>query len=121
MKTVKNIFLSTILSLFSFTSSVACTKNYTSLLYTYCKHIICSIYDDPLSSCQDRYPYVKRGDYATLDDSHLKFFKDLLGESHVLTDPSDCVSYNVDWYRTVRGTLVSNTGLALYFLKLTSQ
>lgn len=47
---------------------------------------------------------MKRGDYASLDENHLKFFRDLLeGGGRVLSDPSDCEGYNVDWIKNVRG------------------
>ncbi|XP_044268012.1 D-2-hydroxyglutarate dehydrogenase, mitochondrial [Tribolium madens] len=52
---------------------------------------------------KDRYPHVKRGEFAKLDHNHLRFFRELLGENRVLTDPSDCEIYNVDWNRNVRG------------------
>ncbi|KRT80424.1 hypothetical protein AMK59_7652, partial [Oryctes borbonicus] len=52
---------------------------------------------------KDRYSHVKRGNFATLDQNHLNFFRDLLGENRVLTDPSDCQAHNVDWIRNVRG------------------
>ncbi|XP_064212864.1 D-2-hydroxyglutarate dehydrogenase, mitochondrial isoform X1 [Tribolium castaneum] len=52
---------------------------------------------------KDRYPLVKRGGFAKLDQNHLRFFRELLGENRVLTDPSDCEIYNVDWNRNVRG------------------
>lgn len=51
---------------------------------------------------KDRYP-VKRGDYAILDNSHLQFFKDVLGSERVVTNPSDCEAYNIDWIKNVRG------------------
>lgn len=53
---------------------------------------------------QDRYPHVKRGDYAILNENHLTFFRDLLGDNRVLNEPSDCEGYNVDWIRNVRGS-----------------
>lgn len=52
---------------------------------------------------QDRYPNVKRGNFATLDENHLKFFKDALGANRVITDEAECQSYNVDWIKNVRG------------------
>lgn len=52
---------------------------------------------------QDRYPHVQRGEYALLSNSHLSFFKDLLGVERVITDPSECEGYNIDWIKNVRG------------------
>ncbi|KAF2905733.1 hypothetical protein ILUMI_00446 [Ignelater luminosus] len=52
---------------------------------------------------KDRYPDVKRGDYAVLNENHLFHFVDLLGVEKVLNDPSDCEKYNIDWIKNVRG------------------
>ncbi|XP_056634624.1 D-2-hydroxyglutarate dehydrogenase, mitochondrial [Diorhabda sublineata] len=52
---------------------------------------------------KDRYPYVKRGQYANLDQHHLKYFKDLLGPNRVITDTDECQGFNIDWIRSVRG------------------
>ncbi|XP_031343457.1 D-2-hydroxyglutarate dehydrogenase, mitochondrial-like isoform X2 [Photinus pyralis] len=52
---------------------------------------------------KDRYPHIKRGDYATLSQKHLDYFVGLLGRNRVLTDPSDCEMYNVDFIKAVRG------------------
>ncbi|KAG5873084.1 hypothetical protein JTB14_011109 [Gonioctena quinquepunctata] len=52
---------------------------------------------------KDRYPHVKRGEYAELDEHHLGFFRDLLGPDRVITDPADCEGFNVDWIKNVRG------------------
>lgn len=46
---------------------------------------------------------VTRGPYATVTNSHLRFFEDLLGKDRLLTDPDECESYNVDWVKMVRG------------------
>nr|XP_046475509.1 D-2-hydroxyglutarate dehydrogenase, mitochondrial isoform X2 [Neodiprion pinetum] len=46
---------------------------------------------------------VTRGPYATVTDSHLRFFEDLLGKDRLITDPDECESYNVDWVKMVRG------------------
>ncbi|XP_028148779.1 D-2-hydroxyglutarate dehydrogenase, mitochondrial [Diabrotica virgifera virgifera] len=52
---------------------------------------------------KDRYPHVKRGEYANLDQQHVGFFKDLLGLNRVITDSEECESFNVDWIKGVRG------------------
>nr|CAH7759828.1 unnamed protein product [Callosobruchus chinensis] len=36
-------------------------------------------------------------------DSDIQFFKDILGPSRVITDPDECMGYNVDWSKSVRG------------------
>ncbi|XP_044730727.1 D-2-hydroxyglutarate dehydrogenase, mitochondrial isoform X3 [Chrysoperla carnea] len=51
---------------------------------------------------KDRYG-VKRGDYSQLNDDHIKYFTQLLGETRVLTDEDEVQSYNVDWIKNCRG------------------
>ncbi|XP_066138173.1 D-2-hydroxyglutarate dehydrogenase, mitochondrial-like [Euwallacea fornicatus] len=47
---------------------------------------------------------VERGFYNYLQEHHLKFFEDLLGDGErVLTNLSDLEKYNVDWYLQARG------------------
>lgn len=52
---------------------------------------------------QDRYTHVKRGNFAELNDSHLKFFEELVGKDRIITDAAECESYNIDWIKNVRG------------------
>ncbi|XP_044751509.1 D-2-hydroxyglutarate dehydrogenase, mitochondrial [Coccinella septempunctata] len=52
---------------------------------------------------KDRYPNVKRGNYSQIDTKHLNFFKDLLGETRVITDENECLGYNTDWIKANRG------------------
>lgn len=47
---------------------------------------------------------VERGPYAILGDAHVAFFESLLGPDRCITDPDECDGYNVDWFRTVKGT-----------------
>jgi len=51
----------------------------------------------------ERYPNLVRGDFATLEDSDLKSFENILDPGRVLTDSSEVAGYNEDWLRTVRG------------------
>lgn len=46
---------------------------------------------------------VERGPYATLTESHVNFFKNLLEQNRVITDPEECEGYNIDWVKMVRG------------------
>lgn len=49
---------------------------------------------------------VERGPYATLTDSHVNFFTNLLDQNRVITDPDECEGYNVDWVKMVRGEYI---------------
>jgi len=52
----------------------------------------------------ERYPNLARGNYATLDESDLKQFENILDAGRVITDSSELAGYNEDWLRTVRGS-----------------
>jgi D-2-hydroxyglutarate dehydrogenase len=54
---------------------------------------------------QVRYPDLKRGSFASLNDTHLSTFERILPGGRVLTlgKGDDLESYNTDWLRTVRG------------------
>ncbi|CAG9859625.1 unnamed protein product [Phyllotreta striolata] len=52
---------------------------------------------------KDRYPQVKRRDFAELNEKHLGYFKNLLGENRVITDKDECQGFNIDWLKSVRG------------------
>ncbi|XP_020293685.1 D-2-hydroxyglutarate dehydrogenase, mitochondrial [Pseudomyrmex gracilis] len=47
---------------------------------------------------------VRRGPYAAISTSDLRFFDSLLSSNQVVTDPDECESYNIDFPKTVRGT-----------------
>jgi D-2-hydroxyglutarate dehydrogenase len=52
-----------------------------------------------------RYPNLKRGSFASLNDTHLATFERILPGGRVLTlgKGDDLESFNTDWLRTVRG------------------
>lgn len=50
-----------------------------------------------------RYPSVKRKPFASIQQSDLSVFKDVMGQEGVVTDPDILQSYNTDWLRTCRG------------------
>ncbi|GAU97053.1 hypothetical protein RvY_08412 [Ramazzottius varieornatus] len=50
----------------------------------------------------DRYN-VRRRDYAKLSEDDLRVFRDIVGDSGVVTGPEDLEFYNVDWLRICRG------------------
>lgn len=52
---------------------------------------------------------IERGFYNYLQEPHLKYFQQLLGEQRVITDLSDLEKYNVDWFLQMRGTVLYNT------------
>nr|CAD7452815.1 unnamed protein product [Timema tahoe] len=52
----------------------------------------------------DRYPDVKRHNFALLDSNHVQFFKSVLGQDRVLTDAEELETYNIDWLKMVRGS-----------------
>ena len=41
--------------------------------------------------------------YGTITDKHVSFFERLLPDGRVLTNPDDCLSYNIDWIKTCQG------------------
>jgi len=51
-----------------------------------------------------RHPKLRRSPhYATLTDKDVNFFERLLPDGRVLTNPDDCLPYNVDWIKTCQG------------------
>lgn len=53
----------------------------------------------------NRYNF-KRGAYNSITDNHVKYFEQLLDQSQVITDPNECLGYNIDWIKMVRGKRV---------------
>lgn len=47
---------------------------------------------------------MKRGNYATITDADLKYFESILSPDRCVTDPNDIEMYNLDFYRTHRGS-----------------
>lgn len=47
---------------------------------------------------------VKRGDYATLEGKDIALFESIVGKNHLVQE--DLQGYNVDFLRSVRGTLL---------------
>ncbi|XP_059469667.1 D-2-hydroxyglutarate dehydrogenase, mitochondrial-like [Neocloeon triangulifer] len=52
---------------------------------------------------QVRYPKLKRGGFATLNDRHLTTFKNILPGRVLTSETDDLELFNTDWLRTVRG------------------
>lgn len=55
----------------------------------------------PVALTTERYPALRRSDYASLTNDDVKFFSDVVGPNNVLE--ADIEGYNTDWLRTVRG------------------
>lgn len=53
---------------------------------------------------KDRFPEIKRGNYAVLQDADVSFFEKVLGKNQIITDADEVSSYNKDWLNTVCGT-----------------
>lgn len=64
-------------------------------------HISTSRLSVPLT--KDRYPDVKRGDYANVSDKDLKVFEQLI-PGRILSGSSELDGYNTDWLKTCRGS-----------------
>lgn len=52
---------------------------------------------------KDRFPHLKRGDHAILQDSDVQYFEKLLDKNQILTDTEEIKSYNRDWLGIASG------------------
>lgn len=51
-----------------------------------------------------RHPKLKRSShYATLTEKDVAFFERLLPDGRAITNPDDCLPYNIDWIKTCQG------------------
>jgi D-2-hydroxyglutarate dehydrogenase len=51
-----------------------------------------------------RHPKLRRSPhYATLTDKDVNFFERLLPDGRAITNPDDCLPYNIDWIKTCQG------------------
>ena len=51
-----------------------------------------------------RYPTLKRGGFAVVNDHDITRFEKMLpGDGRVMTDPSELEGYNTDWIKNCRG------------------
>ncbi|CAF0721797.1 unnamed protein product [Rotaria sordida] len=51
-----------------------------------------------------RHPKLRRSPhYATLTDKDISFFERLLPDGRAITNPDDCLPYNIDWIKTCQG------------------
>jgi len=51
---------------------------------------------------KDRFPYLKRGSYGTVESTDVEYFKNLLGVNNFITG-EEVKSYNEDWLKSVSG------------------
>jgi len=54
---------------------------------------------------KDRFPYLKRGSYGTVDSTDVEYFKNLLGVNNFITG-EEVKSYNEDWLKSVSGKCI---------------
>ncbi|CAF3364482.1 unnamed protein product [Rotaria sp. Silwood1] len=53
---------------------------------------------------RERHPNLCRSSrYATLGDKDISFFERLLPGGRAITNPDDCLPYNIDWIKTCQG------------------
>ena len=57
----------------------------------------------PVQLTSERYPNLKRGDFAALTSDDIKIFQSILDPGRVLTSEDGTSKYNEDWLGTVRG------------------
>jgi len=57
----------------------------------------------PVQLTSERYPNLKRGDFASLTSDDVKTFQSILDPGRVLTSGEGTAKYNEDWLGTVRG------------------
>ena len=51
-----------------------------------------------------RHPKLRRSPhYAALTDKDISFFEKLLPSEQIITNPDDCLPYNIDWIKTCQG------------------
>ena len=75
--------------------------------FTRCMHT--TTYRHTIALTSERYPNLKRGPYANVEDSDLAIFEKMLpGDGRVLTDSSELEGYNTDWIKTCRGMYMQN-------------
>lgn len=55
------------------------------------------------SLTKDRFPNLKRGNYAVLKDGDVQHFERMLSKNQVLTDPEEVQPFNKDWLGMVCG------------------
>lgn len=54
---------------------------------------------------KDRFSYLKRGSYGTVDFTDVEYFKNLLGVNNFITG-EEVKSYNEDWLKSVSGKYI---------------
>lgn len=56
---------------------------------------------------KDKFPKIKRGNYAAVGDADLQYFERILSKNQIITDEDGVKSYNSDWLNMVRGQFIA--------------
>lgn len=75
------------------------TFNFTNVRKFYTKSVLLK---NAVQLTKDKFPNLKRGSYATIDSTDIKYFKQLLGVNNFITG-EEVKSYNEDWLKAVSG------------------
>lgn len=52
---------------------------------------------------KDRYPNIKRHNFAALQDNDVKYFENILDKNQIITNEDEVQPFNSDWLKSVRG------------------
>lgn len=61
-----------------------------------------SLFKNSVQLTKDRFPNLKRGNYASLNSTDIGFFAKILGDSNIISG-EEVKSYNEDWLKSVSG------------------
>lgn len=61
-----------------------------------------TLFKNAVRLTKDRFPNMKRGSYAVINSTDVDYFKNILGDHHVITG-EEVNSYNEDWLKSVCG------------------
>ena len=68
--------------------------------YNFCQNHYYSSEINSVPLTTDRYPNVKRGDFAILQESDVKFFESIIGANRILTQEDELNGINISRHRT---------------------
>lgn len=61
-----------------------------------------SLFKNVVQLTKDKFPNLKRGNYAAIDSTDINFFKNILGDNNFVAG-EEAKSYNEDWLKSVSG------------------